>query len=534
MATTLARMPISEPLRRLDNLALLFQEVFTVIARLRAGRQRLSDAEVFRMQMRNALKSVEQEGLRRGYEMEELRVGTFAVVAFLDEVILASRDPVFQDWPDQTLQLELFGVEVAGEIFYRDVERLLARQDSECLADLLEVHSICLLLGFRGRCNGAKRETDRTLEQLGEKIRRIRGEVSAAEWRPAAPLSPVPLRRRAVREWLPAFALLPRSKQASAEATAEINLHFAEAAKRMRTARGVKQIAALPVVFMLGNAGSAKTNLLVNAGIDAELLAGQAFEEATVIPTRSVNFWYGCGTLFVDPAGAVLADAAVRRRLFRKFAAAHLHSLFPSKTPPARSVVLTVDCGTFFQSGGAETLAATARHFQAVLRELARELQLDFPVYVVFTKADRIPYFRDFMANLSEGEAAEACGVTLSGDQTLSGAFQNLYCFLTEERNALLAREQNANHLATIYEFPREFAKIRPLLLQFLMDLCTPNDVGGGPFLRGFYFTGVRPTMPKDGSPAGQQWLFPKRLFSEVILADHRLSPLKISTFSQA
>ena len=106
-------------------MALIFQEAFTVIVRLRANRQRFGDPEVFRSQIRNALKSAETEGTRRGYTIEDMRVGTFAVVAFLDESILNSQNPIFADWQRKPLQEELSGVHVAGEIFYKNVDRLL-------------------------------------------------------------------------------------------------------------------------------------------------------------------------------------------------------------------------------------------------------------------------------------------------------------------------------------------------------------------------------------------------------------------------
>lgn len=169
---------------RFDNLALIFQEVLTVVVRLRAGRQPVSDPESFRAQVRNALKSAEQEGLRRGYGAEDLRVAIFAVVAFLDESILNSRQAIFADWVRKPLQEELFGVHVAGEIFFRNVERLLARKDSEPLADLLEIHQLCLLLGFRGRYSASSTAEIRSiLAQIEEKIRRIRGSGPEPAWR---------------------------------------------------------------------------------------------------------------------------------------------------------------------------------------------------------------------------------------------------------------------------------------------------------------------------------------------------------------
>ena len=152
MATAPTSSPAGKSSARLaDNLALGFQEVLTAIVRMRANSQNITDAETFRAQVRAALKQADQECTQqRGYLAEDVKLATFAVVAFLDESILNSRNPVFVDWPRKPLQEELFGVHVAGEIFFRNVERLLTRPDSNELADVLEVHLLCILLGFAG------------------------------------------------------------------------------------------------------------------------------------------------------------------------------------------------------------------------------------------------------------------------------------------------------------------------------------------------------------------------------------------------
>ena len=202
MATaTTTSLSNNSPARRPDNLALGFQEVLTAIVRMRANSQNITDAEQFRAQVRAALKQAEQECTQqRGYLAEDVKLATFAVVAFLDESILNSRNPVFVDWPRKPLQEELFGVHVAGEIFFRNVERLLTRPDSNELADVLEVHLLCILLGFRGRYSmGGSGDLRGTTEQIREKIRRIRGynpELSPA-WAP-----PAEAPRRAVDPWV--------------------------------------------------------------------------------------------------------------------------------------------------------------------------------------------------------------------------------------------------------------------------------------------------------------------------------------------
>lgn len=172
----------AEMLKRAENLPLILQEVITVIVRLRANRQHVTNSEAFRAQVQNALKIAEQEALRRGYAQEDVRMAIFAVVAFLDESILNAQNPMFADWPRRPLQLELFGVQEAGVIFFRTIERLLTRPDSEPLADLLEVHQLCLLLGFRGKYGATGTgEIRNILAQIDEKIRRIR-KVPGPQW----------------------------------------------------------------------------------------------------------------------------------------------------------------------------------------------------------------------------------------------------------------------------------------------------------------------------------------------------------------
>ena len=131
--------------------------------------------------MKAAISAAESEATSKGYPVEDTRLATFAVVAFLDESILNSNNPVFADWPRMPLQEELFGGHTAGEIFFQCIDRLLARSDSPHLADTLEVFALCLLLGYRGRYSLSGQEGMRTvLEAMADKMQRIRGGVAPA------------------------------------------------------------------------------------------------------------------------------------------------------------------------------------------------------------------------------------------------------------------------------------------------------------------------------------------------------------------
>lgn len=312
------------------------------------------------------------------------------------------------------------------------------------------------------------------------------------------------------------FLLLRQQPAGSGDIAGEasgIDGVFAEAAKRLQHA-GIKQIGALPAVFVLGDPGAAKTTIVAHSGLEPELLAGQAYQDNLIAPTRGLNLWYARNTLFVDPGGAILGDAAARRALFRKFGPVRLNAVVAAKTPPTRAVAFAVDCETFLQPGGAEAMAAKARQYQSALAELAQDLGSSLPVYVLFTKADRIGYFQDFVKNLTDQEASEVFGAGLpvlptqnqgvySEEQTrrLAEAFQRLYRVLCERRSEYLARENEQTLLPNVYEFPREFQKLRTLVIQFLVDLCRPSQFGVAPFLRGFYFIGVRPVVVPDIAP---------------------------------
>ncbi len=173
--------------RRLDNLALVFQEVLTVVVRLRSNRQVVTDPEVFRAQIREALRAADQEARTRGYTGEQSRLAVFAIVAFLDESIMNLQQPVFAAWPRKPLQEELFGVHVAGEHFFQNIQQLLAMRDGHDVADVLEVYELCVLLGYRGRYGLAgQAELRSIIETVKEKMRRIRGVPSdlSPHWMP--------------------------------------------------------------------------------------------------------------------------------------------------------------------------------------------------------------------------------------------------------------------------------------------------------------------------------------------------------------
>lgn len=160
---------------RPPNLALLMQELFTAVTRLRANRLEVTNAEMFRNQVVNAIRTADQAGKTQGYTDEDVKLAIFAIVAFLDESILNLRKPAFDDWVRKPLQEELFGRHVAGETFFENLQSLLGRRDSPELADVLEIYFLCMLLGYLGRYSiSSKSDLRGIMTQTGDKVKRIR------------------------------------------------------------------------------------------------------------------------------------------------------------------------------------------------------------------------------------------------------------------------------------------------------------------------------------------------------------------------
>src|ERR1700676_2942073 len=309
-----------------------------------------------------------------------------------------------------------------------------------------------------------------------------------------------------------------KAKEASGEGdsqpggTDDLDALVREAVRRLKHStlgRGTN-LGSLPLVFVLGESGSTKTTVLIQSALDTQLLAGRVYRDNEVLPTSAANIWYTRQAIFVDPAGSMMGQADRWRRLVRLLQPGRFSAALGKRAQAPRAAIVCFDCETFLQPGASETAVSAARRLSVRLQEVSQLLGISFPVYVLFTKLDRISFFTDFVRGMSKDEAAEVLGATLplrsvnagvyADEETkrLTKAFDEIFYSLAERRILLLPRENEGNKLPAIYEFPRELRKLRTLLVQFLVDLARPSHLGTNPFLRGFYFTGVRPVVVDD------------------------------------
>ena len=370
-----------------------------------------------------------------------------------------------------------------------------------------------------------------------------------------------------------------KAKAAAAEADAnapgtggddEVDSLVREAERRLAASKQGDRLTGLPIFFVVGDTGSTKTSVILNAGLEPELLAGLVYRDNNLVPTRTANLWFSRRTIFVEAGGKLPAEPARWTRLIRKL---QPRTGVASQGQAPRAVLVCYDSENFTRAGAQEAATAAARNLRTRLGEMSQAFGINLPVYVLFTKMDRLPFFTEFVRNLTKEEATQVLGATIpmrdmraggvyGEEQTarLTAEFERLFHSLADARPEFLGRETDAVKQPGAYEFPREFRKIRPAMVQFLVDLCQPSQLTVGPFLRGFYFTGVRPVVINEVAPvaaapqaqagygpaagatglfkAGQapqapqaappvaatrkvpQWLFLTHLFNDVLLAD--------------
>jgi type IV/VI secretion system ImpK/VasF family protein len=143
-----------------------------------------ADAAAVRVKCEAALADFAASAARAGCAVDGVDAARFALVALIDERVMAPGSPLRLAWLDQPLQLTMFACASAGEEFYRRLERWRRPRRAE-EADVLEVFQICLALGFRGMMVGDAAESARRL--LAEQTA---GEVLAVRPIPEHGLSP--------------------------------------------------------------------------------------------------------------------------------------------------------------------------------------------------------------------------------------------------------------------------------------------------------------------------------------------------------
>src|ERR1035437_69752 len=103
-----------------------------------------------------------------------------------------------------------------------------------------------------------------------------------------------------------------------AAGTEEIDSLVREAERRLAASNQGDRLGNLPIFLLAGDTGSTKTSVMVNAGLEPELLAGLVYRDNTPAPPRPPTLWFARRPIFVEAGGTFPTEPARGARLVRK------------------------------------------------------------------------------------------------------------------------------------------------------------------------------------------------------------------------
>jgi type VI secretion system IcmF/VasK family protein len=361
-------------------------------------------------------------------------------------------------------------------------------------------------------------------------------------------------RQRAARSQ----ASLSKTMMRSASGLAEMNDQFQKSLGALRSTRPAA-LSVLPWYLVIGAPGAGKTTLLQESGLTfASFGAGSTRAGG---PTRSCDWWFTEEAMFLDSTGRYTADTMSQAEW-------HAFIDLVRQVRPElalNGVVVTVSVPDLIKKDDAGVNAA-AQQIRDRLNELARALDLDIPLYLVFSKCDLIGGFKDSFASLPRQQREQVLGHTLPWQPGVIGdirtLFQresaNLLPGLRNHRLSALNAELAPDQQFKVIQFPQQFTAVQKWMGDFLAALMRPSPQQALPALRGFYFTSaqqstkpaaapaaaapaqpaapakasgfeasifIQANAPQMAAPTGEQnqGLFIKDLLSKVVLGDQRL-----------
>ena len=288
---------------------------------------------------------------------------------------------------------------------------------------------------------------------------------------------------------------------------AQLEQRFRDAVQMLRKTRGRGSLYSLPWYMVIGPPGSGKSTLVRNSGLQFPLAAQFGKESLRGVGgTRNCDWWFTDEAVFLDTAGRYttqdsdqLSDAGAWTdflRLLRRF----------RRNRPINGVIVTMSMSDLLLLDDAER----DQHVQAIRRrldELAEQLRVRVPVYMVLTKCDLVAGFGEFFGDLNPEQRSQVWGVSFPIAKTMDGSaartFADEFALLLDRLNNRLVErlhgERDRSRRAAILAFPQQFATIGETARQFTESVFAGHAYGPPMLLRGVYMTsGTQEGTPID------------------------------------
>lgn len=261
-----------------------------------------------------------------------------------------------------------------------------------------------------------------------------------------------------------------------------------------------------PWYVFIGAPGSGKTTALINSGLRFPLVDVVGRESFRGVGgTRNCDWWFTDDAVFIDTAGRYITHESHAQQdkdewtgflgLLKKF----------RPRQPLNGAVLTISIADLL-TGSEQSREKHAAIIRARLSELGKTLGINFPVYILITKADLLGGFADYFADLPKEERDQVLGFTFPDNTQQAVDLKSLVRNeldliarrLFDGLPDLMMNESDLSRRAHCFAFPQNFANSLPLIDDLVTKVFSGADVSGV-HLRGIYFTsGTQEGTPFD------------------------------------
>lgn len=265
-------------------------------------------------------------------------------------------------------------------------------------------------------------------------------------------------------------------------------------------------------------------------------------DDADAPLSRACHWHFFDGGVVLDIAGALVLkrdgshDEVGWRRLLSL-----LNRYRPER--PIDGVVLTLSAEDVhgWRDRPDDELREIGAGLYARFRQLQNELGVRFPVYVILTKADRLPGFSSFVAAVPRRFHQDAFGWSSPypvdaafREEWVDEAMEALAAGLRDRATEVLASRDFLAQADAVFRFPEVAAELIPATRVILSEMFSESAYHERFFLRGIYLggrvdsdhTSVPPAQPGEADPEEEPsgFVFLGRLFQKKIFPEGGLA----------
>lgn len=243
----------------------------------------------------------------------------------------------------------------------------------------------------------------------------------------------------------------------------------------------------IPLYLLLGPSRFGKTTILSQAGLKLKNFHSQSLNEVT--PTKYCSFWFSQEGLYIDTAGNYTKPDITDSEndlIWQNFIKL-INKHFGKNAISGALIIL--DLPAIIQD--TDILKSTLLCVRRRIYELSAFVY-HVPLYIIFTKCDKISGFNQFFHTLSAQERAKPFGIAFTEEHEKINPIPVFETKLNELLKRIntkviecLQKATTANERLLIKSFPSQLNSITKILFEVLDKIPSGNKVN----LSGMYFT---------------------------------------------